>query len=383
PSVPSFGTPTFSDTCDSTLTVTFADTSLPVSGKEVSKTKRTWTATDDNGNSVTVSQTITVEDNTAPTVATTSAHAIIECPAVPSFGTPTFSDTCDSTLTVTFADTSLPVSGKEVTKTKRTWTATDDNGNSVTVSQTITVEDNTVPTVVTSPADATIECPAVSSFGTPTFSDTCDSTLTVTFADTTLTVSGKAVSKTKRTWTATDDNGNSVAVSQTITVEDNTAPIVATNPADATIECPSVPSFGTPTFTDTCDSTLTVTFADTSLPVSGKEVTKTKRTWTATDDNGNSVTVSQTITVEDNTVPTVVTSPADAIIECPSVPSFGTPTFSDTCDSTLTVTFADTSLPVSGKEVTNTKRTWTATDDNGNSVTVSQTITVEDNTVPT
>src|SRR6185503_13518759 len=210
----------------------------PVSGKETTKTRRTWTATDDNGNSVSTSQTITVEDNTAPTVASSLTDATIECPLAPSFGTPTFSDMCDSTLTVTFADTSLPVSGKEMTKTKRTWTATDDNGNSVSTSQTITVEDNTAPTVATTLADATIECSLAPSFGTPTFNDTCDSTLTVTFADTSLPVSGKEMTKTRRTWTATDDNGNSVSTSQTITVEDNTAPIVATTLVDATIECP-------------------------------------------------------------------------------------------------------------------------------------------------
>src|SRR6185503_1230492 len=234
-------------------------------------------------------------------------------PSVPSFGTPTFSDTCDSTLTVTFADTSLPVSGKEVSKTKRTWTATDDNGNSVTVSQTITVEDNTAPTVVTNPADATIECPAVPSFGTPTFSDTCDSTLTVTFADTSLPVSGKEVSKIKRTWTAVDDKGNSVTTSQTITVRDTTPPTVTSSPANATIECPASPVFGTPTFSDTCDSSLTVSFADTSLPVSGKEVSKTKRTWTAVDDKGNTVSVSQTITVEDTMAPSLTLAGASAM----------------------------------------------------------------------
>src|SRR6185503_8640084 len=69
-------TPTFSDTCDSSLTVSFADTSLPVSGKEVSKTKRTWTAVDDKGNTVSVSQTITVEDTMAPSLTLAGASAM-------------------------------------------------------------------------------------------------------------------------------------------------------------------------------------------------------------------------------------------------------------------------------------------------------------------
>ena len=106
------------------------------------------------------------------------------------FGTPPFSDACDSSLTVAFADVTLPVSGNELSKTKRTWTATDAHNNSATCSQTITVIDGTNPAVVSCPTDATIECPATPAFGTPAFSDTCDSNLTVTFADEALTLSG-------------------------------------------------------------------------------------------------------------------------------------------------------------------------------------------------
>src|SRR6185295_15329637 len=265
--------------------------------KEVSKTKRTWTATDAHNNSATCSQTITVMDNAAPTVANCPADATVGCPATPAFGTPTFSDACDNNLTITFADQVLAVSGKEVSKTKRTWTATDAHNNSANCSQTITVTDNAAPTVANCPADATIECPATAVFGTPTFSDACDNNLTITFADQVLAVSGKEVSKTKRTWTATDAHNNSATCSQTITVMDNAAPTVANCPADATVECPATPAFGTPTFSDACDNSLTIIFADQTLAVSGKEVSKTKRTWTATDAHNDSATCSQTVTV--------------------------------------------------------------------------------------
>src|SRR5436309_15373594 len=86
-----------------------------------------------------------------------SADATIQCPAAPAFGTPVFSDTCDTNLTVTFVDASLGVSGNEVSKTQRTWTATDAHTNSVTCSQTITVIDSSAPTVTSCPADATIQ----------------------------------------------------------------------------------------------------------------------------------------------------------------------------------------------------------------------------------
>src|SRR5438477_9841307 len=138
-----------------------------------------------------------------------------------------------------------------------------------------------------------------------------------------------------------------VTCSQTITVIDSSAPTVTSCPADATIQCPATPVFGTPVFSDTCDTNLTVTFVDASLGVSGNEVSKTQRTWTATDAHTNSVTCSQSITVMDSSAPPVTSCPADATIQCPAAPVFGTPVFNDTCDTNLTVTFVDASQRVS------------------------------------
>src|SRR5438876_5118975 len=76
------------------------------------------------------------------------------------------SEICHSNLTVTFVDASLGVSGNEVSKTQRTWTATDAHTNSVTCSQTITVIDSSAPTVTSCPADATIQCHAMTTRGT-------------------------------------------------------------------------------------------------------------------------------------------------------------------------------------------------------------------------
>src|SRR5207245_8440252 len=111
--------------------------------------------------------------------------------------------------------------------------------------------------------------------------------------------------------TATDAHNNSATCGQTITVLDSAAPTVASCPTDATIECPATPVFGTPEFSDACGTNLTVTFADEALALSGNEVSKTKRTWTATDAHNNSATCTQTITVTDNTAP-VVTCPANS-----------------------------------------------------------------------
>src|SRR5436309_11406825 len=104
--------------------------------------------------------------------------------------------------------------------------------------------------------------------------DACGTNLTVTFADEALTLSGNQVSKTKRTWTATDAHNNSTTCSQTITVLDTAAPTVSSCPPDATIQCPATPASGTQQFTDACGTNITVSFADEDLSVTGNQVSK-------------------------------------------------------------------------------------------------------------
>src|SRR5437763_2202729 len=136
--------------------------------------------------------------------------------------------------------------------------------------------------------------------------------MTITVADNAPPSLRDALPISKRTWTATDAHNNSTTCSQTITVLDSAAPTVASCPTDATIQCPATPLFGTPQFTDACGTNLTVTFADEALAVSGNQVSKTKRTWTATDAHNNSTTCSQIITVLDSIQPTV-SCPADSV----------------------------------------------------------------------
>ena len=372
------------------VTITYVDTTVAGTGNN-SVITRVWTATDDNSNSATYTQTITVVDTTAPTFTTSPADVTVQCDAstAPSAtGTAVASDNCDDDVTVSYADTTVAGTGNNSVIT-RVWTATDDNSNSATYTQTITVVDTTAPTFTTSPADVTVQCSAStepSATGTAVASDNCDDDVTVSYADTTVAGTGNN-SVITRVWTATDDNSNSATYTQTITVVDTTAPTFTTSPADVTVQCSAStePSAtGTAVASDNCDDDVTVSYADTTVAGTGNNSVIT-RVWTATDDNSNSATYTQTITVVDTTAPTFTTSPADVTVQCDAstAPSAtGTAVASDNCDDDVTVSYADTTVAGTGNNSVIT-RVWTATDDNSNSATYTQTITVVDTTAPT
>ncbi len=169
------------------------------------------------------------------------------------------------------------------------------------------------------------------------------------------------------TLTVTDSHGASSSCAATVTVVDDTAPSVVSCPTDTTLECPATPAFGTPQFSDTCDNNLIATSTDTSLPVSGKEISKTRRTWTAADHSGNSVSCSQTITVVDTTAPTL-TCPTDVTVITTSasgmVMNYPAATASDNC-STPTITYSKAGGSMFNLGTTTV--TVTATDAKGNS----------------
>src|SRR2546426_6803860 len=82
-------------------------------------------------------------------------------------------------------------------------------------------------------------------------------------------------------WTATDHCNNSSTASQVIHVVDTTAPVISALPAPTTIECTATPSFATPTATDACDASPTLTFADVTTAGSCPQNHDVTRTWTA------------------------------------------------------------------------------------------------------
>src|SRR6266568_481160 len=344
---------------------------------------RTWTATDDSGLSTNVVQTIAVRDTTPPTI-TCPPNLVLECPANTSTnvtGMATAQDACGS-VTIGYSDSvSNNCGGTKVIT--RTWTATDGCGNSVACVQSITVRDITPP-MITCPPNVTLECPAdtrTNLTGVATAQDGCG-TVKISYTDAASNNCG-GTKVILRTWTATDACGNNTNRVQTITVRDTTPPTI-TCPPNVVLECPATATgtnaTGVATAQDGCGS-VTVSYSDAETNLCGG--TKViARTWTATDQCGNSRSCVQTITVRDTTPP-AITAPSNVVLECPANTSTnvtGVATAQDSCGS-VSVSFSD-SVSNSCGNAKVISRTWTAIDQCGNSRSVVQTITVRDTTPP-
>ena len=378
---------TASDACDLDVPVTFSQTVTVGSSMTGCYTLvRNWTATDNCGNTAVASQTITVFDNTPPTLAGVPANANYDCStAVPGAAVVTASDACDSNVPVIFGEVINGNATSGCFSIVRTWTATDDCGNSVSASQTITVTDNTAPTLSGVPADLTLACElTVPVAANVTASDACDANVPVVYNQNITGDPTTGCYEITRTWTATDDCGNTSIASQTITVEDDNAPVLSAQPADLALTCmDDVPVAPTITATDNCDNNAPVVFFETPIGAPGCNY-QLLRTWAAADDCGNTVIWTQTISVNDNVPPALGGVPANASISCTApVPAPPTVTATDNCDNNVTVTLTTNYIgdPTSGCYLI--ERIWTATDDCGNTDTAQQDIAVTDNQPPT
>src|SRR5439155_21500746 len=134
----------------------------------------------------------------------------------------------------------------------------------------------------------TVECTSAWSFDAPTATDSCGN-VTITIVGTVITTRRHSdiTLDATRTWRATDACGNAAECSQTVTVEDHTAPTITCVP-NKTVECTSIWSFDPPTASDACGNvTITIFSTVTNLAGHCGNTFDATRTWRATDACGN------------------------------------------------------------------------------------------------
>ena len=362
-----FGTPEVSDNC-SDVVLTFAEETTG-SGSCITSYVGTWTATDGCGLSSTATQTISVSDNVAPVFTFVPENGILDCGETATFGTPTVSDSCGD-ITLTSSDMSM-VDGCTETYT-RIWTATDACGMSSTAVQSLARTDNSMPIFAAMPSDVTLNCSEIPQFDAPQVSGTC-SDVDITFVDVEIDNSNCEISYI-RTWTATSICGMAATAVQTVVTVDNTAPAFVNVPADVTVDCGETPAFGTPAYSDLCSSDVSMTSEDNAFST-GCGITYS-RVWTISDDCGNTASATQTITEVDTTAPSFDFVPENLMLGCGETGMFGEAIASDNCGF-VTLTFEDYDQGGSlywGFDIT---RTWTATDECGNTATASQNMWID------
>jgi large repetitive protein len=323
---------------------------------------QTFTVTDAAGNATSCSFTITVIDNSLPTI-TCPSDTIMDndatvCGAVFTFPAPVGSDICAGATTIMTAG--LP-SGSEfpVGTTIQTFEVTDASGNMASCSFNVIVNDVEPPVAPILP-DVSVECAPV----TPTTTDNCSGVVSATtntpFTQGTIVV----------VWDFVDDAGNLTTVNQNVTIDDVTAPIVPALP-DVTAQCDT--TIAPPTAVDNCVGDVLGTTSD---PLTYSAQGTYVVTWTFDDGNGNTSSGTQNVIIDDVTPPTI--TPAATVSVYPNSAGctatgvdLGAPVTDDNCAVISVSNDGLVSYPLGSTIVT-----WTVTDIGGNTTQATQEVIV-------
>ena len=225
--------------------------------------ERTWTAIDECDNLASCTQVITFDDTTPPVFTAVPLPVEFDCEtdlnAALTGLEPVSTDNCGSTLQ-SFQDVVIG-SGNCPRTIHRIWTAIDECGNTAAFTHQITLIDTIPPTVIC-PQDITVDCNSstdVSVTGDALFSDNCDANPTIVINESAFSLD-PCQSGFFRGWTVFDECGNTTSCAQSITIVDDTPPVITSCPVDVFIctypdpndSCFAYAKIGLPTATDDC-----------------------------------------------------------------------------------------------------------------------------------
>ena len=414
------------DNCNDPAAIDFTQSAAPGTSLSTAGTEEvvTITATDESGNDVSCTFTVTLIDTIAPVVLcppndTLSVDGVCEVELQDYTLGATPSDNCSDPASITLMQSpppGTPLSG-DGTEQIVTIMATDESGNSSTCTLLVRLEDSTEP-AITCPADQELTADEDCVVDIPDFtnlasaSSTCDQGESITITQTSVrTQLDGHLDEEEITLTATDASGNSVSCTFTVVLIDRTPPMV--------MDCPTAPiveevnsqcefflrdywEATTATATDNCQETGVVSttaaqgaqilYTQTPAPLTvlAGGTTTQEVTLTADDLNGNQASCMITVQLVDVTPPVITRCPPDTIVNPDAQCSYSLDDFTerttatDNCERDGQVTFAMSPVPgtVVEEQGTVTPVTIAATDANGNETTCSFTVTVQDTTRP-
>ncbi|MCO6484214.1 MAG: gliding motility-associated C-terminal domain-containing protein [Saprospiraceae bacterium] len=373
------------DNCDQQVFGIMVETKNPGPCVGTFNLTRLYVIRDNCDNANTHVQIVTIKDSQPPAFTQVPPHLTISCtdpvpPAIPGIHVQA-QDACNPNVIITQSESETPGSCPVFYTLTRTFTANDGCGNTVTATQTITVMDNDPPVISNVPAELTVTCePPVPE--SPVATDECDPNVTLEVLDVVLSGGGCGEDQViLRTWTATDECGNTATATQIVTVKVMGEIVFNMDPADITVNCSDIPDPAVVTANDFCGLPLQVMLEEDELPGNCHQQYTLVRTWTATDPCGNTDSRQQSITLRDLQAPVISSMPANLTVDCGDIPDPILVTATDNCDPDPQLTFTES---VAGNvcQPQIITRTWTAFDDCGNGTQVIQQIYVLDDEPP-
>jgi gliding motility-associated-like protein len=345
---------------------------------------RIYNIADNCGNNIDVIQTITINDDVLPTG--TAPDLIVQCigdvPAADVNYINDEADNCTANPLVTFvSESSNGNTCPEIIT--RTYNIADDCGNNIDVVQTITINDDILPTG-TAPANLAIQCigdfPVADVTLITDEADNCTVNPTVTHVGD-VSTGNTCPEVITRTYNIADDCGNNIDLIQTITINDDINP-TGTAPADLVLQCFSdLPIANINSITDEADNCTVNPIVTHVGDVSNGNTCPAviTRTYNIADDCGNNMNVIQTFTINDDVFPTAsdIITTVQCLTDVPIADISVVSDEMDNCTTNPTVAFVSESTngnTCNGEIIT---RIYNVTDDCGNSINVNHTITVD------
>jgi len=376
-----------SDECSESVTVEFIEDLI--SGPDCNQIlNRVWRATDGCGNTTDYIQTSALVDTVGPVFANPTMDTTLICTDWDAFvpGEPEVSDACSEEISVTWSEPTIDGDFPSQFSAEFTVTATDACGNATEALLTVAVLDTAAPVVTSAPDDVVLACSMWPEYEVefPEVEDDCDplAGLAPTAIDTVMhdgDCDGSA--EVELIFTYTDAAGNSVQYTAWVSLIDTVAPEFSNVPVDATLNCGDDLPEAMPEAEDACSGVVELALTIDTIAGDCQGEMTVIRTFTATDDCGNAATASQTLTVVDVTPPTFIQTPADSTIACGADLPSALPIATDIC-SEVTVTETVDSLAGDCDGSWNVTRTFTASDDCGNTAVASQTVWIIDTIAP-
>jgi hypothetical protein len=344
-----------------------------------------YKATDPSGNTGTAagSRTVTVQDTQEPVVTLNGAATqTLECATAYNELGATASDVCKGNLPVS---TTGGVNNKALGPYALEYSATD-GVFTKKINRTVTVQDTLAPDItLLGSANETFECGSTYVDPGATANDACVGDVTNRITSQEVGDPSKPGSFTVN-YTVTDGNGNSRTLTgaRTVTVSDNTPPVLVRN-GSATVsqECGFQYTDEGATANDACFGDVTSRIVTVNPVATGTPGNYTVR-YNVTDQAGQSAPeVTRAVAVSDTLPPELtVNGPLTQVLECGNG-AYQDPgaTATDRCSATVTVTPSTVVDPNAQGAYT---ITYTATDPTGNSITsnVSRSVTVQDTLPP-